>query len=303
MRTPGDLSTGERAALDRELAGSHFCDARLGRRFRRLVGQLASRLGQPIPVACQDWSNTKAAYRFLSNGRVNEWSILAGHFQATEQRAAATGGPILVLHDTTEFTYTRESKQAIGVLRKGFVEEGQSIRPAPVPYRLRHADALQSGRHRWKACRSDWRRSSSGPAVNSKGTNALQAEDQSRREFRSKPRRAFAGWRTCSSPPLCWVNRRAASTSGIVKVTFTNCSAPPKTAARKFLVRTCVDRLADDGQHTIAAVMRRVKVKADPPNRSSRCQRDVCAEATRQVKYQTAAGASADRQSRSDIRP
>lgn len=30
----------------------------------------------------------------------------------------------------------------------------------------------------------------------------------------------------------------------------------------KFLVRTCVDRLADDGQHTIAAVMRRVKVKA-----------------------------------------
>ena len=29
----------------------------------------------------------------------------------------------------------------------------------------------------------------------------------------------------------------------------------------KFLVRTCVDRLAGDGQHTIAAAMRRVKVK------------------------------------------
>jgi hypothetical protein len=30
----------------------------------------------------------------------------------------------------------------------------------------------------------------------------------------------------------------------------------------KFLVRTCVDRLAGDGRHTIAAAMRRVKVKA-----------------------------------------
>jgi hypothetical protein len=30
----------------------------------------------------------------------------------------------------------------------------------------------------------------------------------------------------------------------------------------KFLVRTCVDRLAGDGRHTIAATMRRVKVKA-----------------------------------------
>ena len=30
----------------------------------------------------------------------------------------------------------------------------------------------------------------------------------------------------------------------------------------KFLVRTCVDRLAGDGRHTVAAAMRRVKVKA-----------------------------------------
>ncbi len=29
----------------------------------------------------------------------------------------------------------------------------------------------------------------------------------------------------------------------------------------KFLVRTCVDRLAGDGQHTIAALMRRIKVR------------------------------------------
>jgi hypothetical protein len=47
---------------------------------------------------------------------VNELAILGGHFQATRERFGATDGPILVLHDTTEFSYTRESKEAIGIL-------------------------------------------------------------------------------------------------------------------------------------------------------------------------------------------
>lgn len=38
------------------------------------------------------------------------------------------------------------------------------------------------------------------------------------------------------------------------------CSA--EQSGKKFLLRTFVDRLADDGQHTIAAAMRRTKVKA-----------------------------------------
>ena len=47
-----------------------------------------------LPLACQDWANTKAAYRFFSNDRVSEAQILAGHFQATRDRFAATDGPI-----------------------------------------------------------------------------------------------------------------------------------------------------------------------------------------------------------------
>jgi hypothetical protein len=54
---------------------------------------------------CQDWANTKAAYRFFSNDRVSEADILAGHFQSTRERTIATDGPVLVLHDTTEFSY------------------------------------------------------------------------------------------------------------------------------------------------------------------------------------------------------
>ncbi len=104
--------------IDQELAGSEFADERLGRRFGVLMGQFAKGLGTTIPLACGDWANTKAAYRFLDNDRVSEAEILAGHFASTRDRFAAIDGPVLVLHDTTEFSFTRENAGAIGVTRK-----------------------------------------------------------------------------------------------------------------------------------------------------------------------------------------
>src|SRR5262249_61655332 len=82
----------------------------------RPPGRLGRRAGAAIPAACQDWAATKAAYRFFSNPRVDEGVILAGHFSATRARFAATSGPILVLHDTTEFSFTRDNPEAIGQL-------------------------------------------------------------------------------------------------------------------------------------------------------------------------------------------
>jgi hypothetical protein len=52
----------------------------------------------------------------------------------------------------------------------------------------------------------------------------------------------------------------------------------------QFLVRTCVDRLAGDGRHTIAAVMRRVKVKA-VRQVEVRDAKGTVSQATVQVKY------------------
>jgi hypothetical protein len=82
-----------------------------------LLAQIGSAVGQSIPLVCQDWANTKAAYRFLSNDPVSEADILAGHFQSTRDRTAATDDLLLVLHDTTEFTYQRESSEAIGITK------------------------------------------------------------------------------------------------------------------------------------------------------------------------------------------
>jgi Transposase DNA-binding len=71
-----------RGWVDREIAGCEFRDARLDDRFRKLLAQLGGALGQSIPLVCQDWANTKAAYRFSSNDRVSEaakltsWAVI-----------------------------------------------------------------------------------------------------------------------------------------------------------------------------------------------------------------------------------
>jgi len=106
-------SVPESAGLELESDVDAFKDERLGKRFSMVLAQLAGGTAESIPLACQDWANAKAAYRFFANERVNEADILAGHFRATRERAAAVGGTLLVLHDTTEFSYPREN---IGLL-------------------------------------------------------------------------------------------------------------------------------------------------------------------------------------------
>lgn len=72
------------------------------------------RPGKSLPTTFQDWANTRAAYRFFSNGKVVEDRFLAGPFQASALRVGATDGPILVLQDTTEFSFTRTSPEENG---------------------------------------------------------------------------------------------------------------------------------------------------------------------------------------------
>ena len=104
--------------LEKELSTCRFKDKRLEKRFKDIVSTLASETGKTIPEVCEQWSTTKAMYRFLSNDRVDEDEILSGHFNQTSERIDATHGPILVLHDTTEFTYSRSTPEDIGYTRK-----------------------------------------------------------------------------------------------------------------------------------------------------------------------------------------
>lgn len=99
--------------MDKENAACNFRDQRLKKRFRLLLQQFWSGMGRTIPFACQDWASTKAAYRFLANDQVCEQDILSGHFQATRERFEGSTGPILVLQDTTTFSYQRDQPEHI----------------------------------------------------------------------------------------------------------------------------------------------------------------------------------------------
>ncbi|MHC4887629.1 MAG: IS4/Tn5 family transposase DNA-binding protein [Planctomycetota bacterium] len=94
-----------------EVNDDGFADARLAKRLKALMGDMSRGLGNPIPLACQDWAATKGAYRFLSNDRVDESCILEGHFQATARRFESTRGFCFVLHDTTDFSYHRSNPE------------------------------------------------------------------------------------------------------------------------------------------------------------------------------------------------
>lgn len=104
--------------IEDEIKNCVFKDERLGKRTFKLLHQLSSKLGSSVPTACQDWANTKAAYRFFSNPNLSEDEILEGHFLSTKNRFDEISGPILVMHDTTEITYNRLKPQKIGFTRK-----------------------------------------------------------------------------------------------------------------------------------------------------------------------------------------
>jgi hypothetical protein len=97
-----------------ETAGCDLGDARLNRRLGVMLAALGERPGNSLPTAFQDWANTKAAYRFFANENVSEDKILAGHFAASALRVRATEGPILILQDTTEFSFKRAEPEKIG---------------------------------------------------------------------------------------------------------------------------------------------------------------------------------------------
>ena len=46
--------------INEELSSSEFKDKRLSKRFISLMKNLWQNIGEPIPLACQDWANTKS---------------------------------------------------------------------------------------------------------------------------------------------------------------------------------------------------------------------------------------------------
>jgi hypothetical protein len=244
--------------VDREIAGCEFRDARLGDRFRKLLAQIGSAMGQSIPLVCQDWANTKAAYRFLSNDRVSEADILAGHFQSTRDRTAATDGLVVVLHDTTEFTYQREKSEAIGItksINSGRDKAGR-LRSHTVCGILMHSSlaVTTEGLPLGLAAVKLWtRKKFKGTAALKKKINPTRVPIEKKESIRWLDN-LKQSTELLDDPGRCvHIGDRESDIYELF------CAA--QEVGTHFLVRTCVDRLAGDGDHTIAEEMDEVAVK------------------------------------------
>jgi hypothetical protein len=244
--------------VDREISGCEFRDARLGDRFRKLLAQIGSAMGQSIPLVCQDWANTKAAYRFFSNDRVKEADILAGHFQSTRDRTAATNGLVLVLHDTTEFTYQREKSEAIGItksINSGRDKAGR-LRSHTVCGILMHSSlaVTTEGLPLGLTAVKFWtRKKFKGTAALKKKINPTRVPIEKKESIRWLENLKQSA-ELLDDPGRCvHIGDRESDIYEFF------CAA--QQIGTHFLVRTCVDRLAGDGHHTIAEEMDEVAVK------------------------------------------
>lgn len=245
--------------IDGELARSKFRDERLGQRLRKIVAQLDGAMGEPIPLACADWANTKAAYRFLSNEDVSEGEILAGHFASTGERIRAAGGPILVVQDTTEFVYKRARPEEIGSLTYAPNKRNRDrlLTLHTVCGLLMHSSLAitTEGLPLGLVAIKFWTRSKF------KGTTALKRRiNPTRVPIEGKESmRWLANMRQSSEligdPDRCI---HIGDRENDIYEFF--CAA--QEIGSNFLVRACVDRLAGEGDHTITDEMAEVTVQA-----------------------------------------
>ncbi len=215
-------------------------------------------MGQSIPLVCQDWANTKAAYRFFSNDRVSEADILAGHFQSTHDRAAGTEGLVLVLHDTTEFSYQREKSEAIGItksINSGRDKAGR-LRSHTVCGILMHSSLAVTieGVPLGLAAVKFWtRKKFKGTAALKKKINPTRIPIEKKESVRWLEN-LKQSTQLLDHPGRCiHVGDRESDIYELF------CAA--QEIGTHFLIRTCVDRLAGEGDRTIADEMDEVAVK------------------------------------------
>lgn len=80
-------------------------DQRLSQRLVMLASQLAADPSASIPKACGPWGQSKAAYRFFDNDKVNEDDLLAPHYQSSKERLREHP-VVLAVQDTTQIDFT-----------------------------------------------------------------------------------------------------------------------------------------------------------------------------------------------------
>lgn len=85
--------------INDEFSDIEFGDKRLKVRFLKIAEQFSKKSETPINQACEDWADTKAAYRFFNNQKVSSEKIISEHCKRTKIRAECLD-TILAIQDT-----------------------------------------------------------------------------------------------------------------------------------------------------------------------------------------------------------
>jgi len=97
-----------------ELSDIDLGDQRLNKRLLKLADQLAQQPQAVINQACEDWADTKAAYRFFDNEKVTPAHIISAHRNRVIDRMKRFE-VVLAIQDTTEIDYTKHpGKKGLG---------------------------------------------------------------------------------------------------------------------------------------------------------------------------------------------
>lgn len=99
-----------------EFNGVDFGDKRLSDRLIKIADSFANSPEKSINQACENWSQSKAAYRFFQNDAVSESEILNNHIAKTVERSKGLS-TILAIQDTSYISYKDHKKtQGLGII-------------------------------------------------------------------------------------------------------------------------------------------------------------------------------------------
>jgi len=211
-----------------------------------------------VGIRSERQSAVPRQYVAVSKGSISEADVLAGHFLSTRDRIAAHGGMVLMLHDTTEFSYQRERPEAIGItksINSGRDKQGR-VRSHTVCGIMMHSslaittDGLPLG---LGAVRFWTRDKFKGTAALKRKINPTRVPIEFKESIRwlENLRQSTA---LMDEPGQCvHIGDRESDIYELF------CAA--QNAGTHFVIRTCVDRLAGDGDHTIADEMAETRVK------------------------------------------
>jgi hypothetical protein len=100
--------------IESEIEGIELGDKRLNKRSEQMLKKIAENSDKSLRGAFDGWGESKAAYRFFDNIKVEPQKIIAPHIEKTKQRFGISN-VILCVQDTTIIDYSSRKKPIEGL--------------------------------------------------------------------------------------------------------------------------------------------------------------------------------------------